>query len=268
MELSPSLIITTSTSSGDASKSAGLDVTRTFAPGVYTFGVDGKISGQVSGVVFVRSDGTYEGKYFSAPIDLDSYSRSPFSDLVANREGTPVTSLDPFRSYLPEGWQQNPFEPDLVSVLGAEDAVAAGGGLSRRERLTLSPQPDRLLLQPRSFSRDAADRITGFDVLADRVDLDSRFFPGLVGFGLDVIAIVDAPAGSSRAERKAYKKELKAQRKARRRLGRSGSPFIYNQLSGELIYDQNGTRKGFGSGGVFAVFEDRPLLASGLVDLM
>lgn len=268
VELSASLVITTSTSSGDLSRNAGLDVTRTFAPGAYTFGADGEISGKVSGVVFVRSDGSFEGKYFSAPIDLDDYSRRRFSDLVASPGGTPVTTLDPFLPYLPEGWQQDPFGSNLVSVLGEGVAAADDGSSDRSEPLRISPEPDRFLLQPSSFVRDAADRITGFDVLADRVALDSRFFPGLAGFGLDVIASVDAPAGSSRAERKAYKKQLKAQRRALKRLGRSGGPFIYSQPTGELIYDQNGTRKGFGAGGVFAIFEDRPLLGPGLVELV
>ena len=42
----------------------------------------------------------------------------------------------------------------------------------------------------------------------------------------------------------------------------SDSNFIYDQSTGSLFYNQNGTAQGVGNGGVFAKFEGNPTLAA------
>jgi hypothetical protein len=41
----------------------------------------------------------------------------------------------------------------------------------------------------------------------------------------------------------------------------SSTPFVYNRGTGELFYNQNGTGRGWGSGGLIALFENKPNLA-------
>jgi hypothetical protein len=43
--------------------------------------------------------------------------------------------------------------------------------------------------------------------------------------------------------------------------------FIYHQRSGGLFFNPNGWRKKWGAGGLFAVLEGQPVLASDIVDV-
>ena len=81
-----------------------------------------------------------------------------------------------------------------------------------------------------------ADRITGFSGRTDVVALNQEV--------VDQQSIIFASAKTQ----KAFNKQLKG-----------SSNLIYNQRTGELVYDANGRRAGLGdTGGVLAVFEERP----------
>jgi hypothetical protein len=81
-----------------------------------------------------------------------------------------------------------------------------------------------------------ADRITGFNRRTDVVALSQEV--------VDQQRIVFASAKNQ----KAFNKQLKG-----------SSNLIYNQRTGELVYDSNGRAPGLGdTGGVLAVFEERP----------
>lgn len=272
IELSETMMITTSVNQGAASRNVALDVYRVFAPGSYRFAPDGRISGSVAGVLLVKSDESVSGKMFSQPIDLDRYSRQQFLDLMLQVDGEAINSSDGFRQYLAPGWQQDPFAPDLLAPAGT-----AGGGAvislpkaagvtryasGRGDRLEASKEVDDIYLRPMAFGAAAADRITNFDFAKDRLFIDGARLGGASTAAFSVIPAVASFAGRAKAEKKAYQKALKAQKKRLKKLGRSGESLIYNQQAGELIYDQNGAAKGFGSGGVFAIFEDRAALSS------
>lgn len=271
IELSEAMMITTSVNHGSASRDLALDVYRVFAPGSYRFAPDGRISGAVAGVLMVQSNESFAGKLFTRPIDLDRYSRQQFLDLMLQEDGEAIASLDDFRRYLEPGWQQDPFAPDLLAPVGPDrqstvvsPAKVLGlthyaSGLS--ERLEASAGVDDFYLKPMAFGATRADRITNFDVAKDRLFVDGSRLGGGSTARFSVIPAVGPFSGRTRAERKAYQKALKAHRKRLKKLGRSGDSLIYNQQAGELIYDQNGVAKGFGSGGVFAVFEDRAALS-------
>lgn len=278
IELSADVIITTSVNQGSSSNDLGLDVYRVFAPGSYQFAPDGRISGAVTGVLLVKSDESFSGKVFAQPIDLDRYSRQQILDLMLEVDGEPISSLDGFRQFLAPGWQQDPFAPDLLAPVdpGRQDAVVSPPGTlgvtryatGRGERLEASAGMDDLYLRPLAFGRATAVRITNFDPAMDRIFVDGS----LVGNGstsmLAVVPAVDPWLGGSRAEKKVHRRALRAQKKRLKRLGRSAESLIYNQQLGALIFNQNGPAKGFGSGGVFAIFEDRPELSGANVELV
>lgn len=113
VELSRNLIIATGTAKGEQAKAAKLDVQRNFTIGEFTFAKDGRISGNVTGAIHVRSDGSFEGKYFTTPLALDSYDRQQSLQLIRNLPGTKVSSLEPFKRYLPSDVKRNHLETTL-----------------------------------------------------------------------------------------------------------------------------------------------------------
>jgi hypothetical protein len=67
----------------------------------------------------------------------------------------------------------------------------------------------------------------------------------------------------SKSEFKSLRMQQKAASKSAKRIGRTGHGFIYNQMTGELFIDTNGSKKGFGKdGGLLAVLEGTPSLSS------
>lgn len=62
---------------------------------------------------------------------------------------------------------------------------------------------------------------------------------------------------STRLTTAASRKQLKKLKK-----GMNSSKLVYNQKTGELFFDENGKKKGFGLGGRIGIFEDLPALAS------
>ena len=48
----------------------------------------------------------------------------------------------------------------------------------------------------------------------------------------------------------------------------SASTFVYDSSSGNLFWNQNGTKSGFGSGGIFAVLDNHSALSSSNIALV
>jgi Ca2+-binding RTX toxin-like protein len=106
----------------------------------------------------------------------------------------------------------------------------------------------RFGLRPTKFSDFHADRITDFDAAqGDRIAINRAAF-GLKASATTTLAVV---ALDAQDDRKATDEAL-------------GTPalFVYNRTRGELHWNQNGTARGPGSGGIIAVFETKPLLTA------
>jgi Ca2+-binding RTX toxin-like protein len=161
-ELSKNLIITTGTSLGKASKNAKLDVYRSFTIGTFNYATDGKISGIVTGSLFVYSDGSFEGKIYKNSISLESYLNQQTLDPIRKSEGTSIQSLDAFNKFLPVGWQKDPFRTNLISELNKVDLVTSSKsirtflrGTNQADLITGTIGDDAIL------GRGGADRLTG-----------------------------------------------------------------------------------------------------------
>lgn len=95
------------------------------------------------------------------------------------------------------------------------------------------------LSSPSAFNSKAAKRISDFDPKTDTLNIDIN------SFGLD-----GAASFASAKNRKQVKSKY----------SRQNADFIYDSKSGALYFNENGTAKGFGDGGMCAVFAGAPSL--------
>ena len=90
-----------------------------------------------------------------------------------------------------------------------------------------------------------ADQIINFDPASQRLEINTQ------SFGVQSDALF-ATINSKRVKRSA----------------KTDNDFIYNQRTGRLYFNQNGSDKRWGDGGMFAVLIGKPELTSEIVDLI
>ena len=95
------------------------------------------------------------------------------------------------------------------------------------------------------FWEENADRITNFDPASQRLEINTQSFG------------VQSDALFSTSNSKKVKRSAK-----------TDIDFIYHQKTGRLYFNQNGSDKRWGDGGLFAIFDDNPEITSQIVDLV
>ena len=95
--------------------------------------------------------------------------------------------------------------------------------------------------KPSKFKRKSADKITNFNPSADTLKIDTD------SFGIDSSATF--AAGKNK---KAVKKKLAKQ----------DFDFLYDRKKGGLYFNENGSDKGFGDGGIIAILKGAPDLTA------
>ena len=128
---------------------------------------------------------------------------------------------------------------DTITGGTTNDVLGAGVGT---DYLSGGSGADQFVFNRKDkFGAKGADRITDFNPSeGDQLVVSSTALPGLKSA---TFAIATTPA------------QLLS-------LQTSSSNLIYYQPTGELFYDQNGTKKGFGKGGLFSVLEGAPTLTA------
>jgi len=129
---------------------------------------------------------------------------------------------------------------DAIIGTESQDLIGASKGALR---LTGGEGADKFVFSERDlFGSRGADTITDFNPEdGDKLVISPNALPGLT----------ETPVFDSVTSRKALKSAQ-----------RSDSDLIYYQPLGQLFYDQNGSRKGFGKGGLFAVIAGAPMLTA------
>ena len=97
------------------------------------------------------------------------------------------------------------------------------------------------ITSPRSFNKKSADKITNFNPSSDTLEIDTD------SFGIDSSATF-----ASGKNKKAVKKKLAKQ----------DFDFLYDEKKGGLYFNENGSDKGFGEGGIIAILKGAPDLTS------
>lgn len=130
---------------------------------------------------------------------------------------------------------------------GSGDDILIGG--SGNDVLTGGGNKDSFLYENSYAFKSATfgiDSITDFTTLSDKIVLDKSTFRALesdLGNGFSIgneFAIVDNDAAAAT----------------------SAAKIVYNQGSGDIFYNENGTEDGFGTGAQFIELTDNPLLSA------
>jgi len=132
-----------------------------------------------------------------------------------------------YEKYVPKGWGDNPFSMD--------DNKRTSGSDNLREDNNL------IITAPSKFNKKSADKLTNFNPSADILEIDTD------SFGLESSATF-----ASGKNKKTVKKKLAKQ----------DFDFLYDQKKGGLYFNENGSDKGFGEGGIIAILKGAPDLTS------
>lgn len=129
---------------------------------------------------------------------------------------------------------------DLVTGTDGSDTIGAGKG---KDKLQGGTGADIFAFSKKDkFGKKGADIITDFKPEeGDKIALSAKALPGLKSAEFGIAA---------------NKSELKS-------LYKSAANIIYYQPKGRLIYDENGSDKGFGEGGIFSILTGSPEINAG-----
>ena len=139
---------------------------------------------------------------------------------------------------MPVGWWNDPFNLKFESGSSSPtnpDPVTGGG--QNPGTYTLSPS--------KGYGSGSADHITNFNTKG-KIQID------LGKFGSSATATLSIAKNA-----KAFAKALT-----------SPNDFIYLKSTGELYFNENGTAPGFGTGGLFAVLDNKPNLKASNIEFI
>ena len=99
---------------------------------------------------------------------------------------------------------------------------------------------------PKKYKNKYANKIRNFNPSADTLEIDGNNFK-----------INDSPTFTSGKNKKTIKK-----------LAKKDFDFLYDEKKGGLYFNENGSDKGFGEGGIIAILKGAPELTSGNIDFI
>ena len=97
------------------------------------------------------------------------------------------------------------------------------------------------ITKPSKFNKKSADKITNFNPSTDTLEIDT------VSFGIDSSATFASG---------------KNKKKVKKKLAEQDFDFLYDEKKGRLYFNENGSDKGFGDGGIIAILKGAPDLTS------
>ena len=102
-----------------------------------------------------------------------------------------------------------------------------------------------LIEAPKRYNKKFSDKITNFDPKGDTLEIDVK------SFGVDESATFASGKNRKKVKNKLAKKDF---------------DFLYDQKKGGLYFNENGSGKGFGDGGIVAILKGAPELTSESID--
>ena len=105
---------------------------------------------------------------------------------------------------------------------------------------------DKTIKRHSKFNKKSADKITKFNPSTDKLKIDTDSFD------------IDSSATFATAKNK---RKLK-------KLANKDFDFLYDQKRGGLYFNENGSDKGFGDGGIIAILKGAPDLTEGNLEFI
>ena len=158
-------------------------------------------------------------------------------DATATQDKSALKRLG-MAGYLPNNWWKDPFVIiNSKKGNGSNDDSLYVDNTSELEQIIL----------PKTFTKKSVDKITNFNPSTDTLEIDTD------SFGIDSSATFAAG------------KNMKAVKK---KLANKNFDFLYDEKKGGLYFNENGSDKGFGDGGIIAILKGAPDLTSGNLEFI
>ena len=141
----------------------------------------------------------------------------------------------------PQTWNEDINPKYKADFLGEFDHIINPSSRSSANDGTKNPTAQDKLYAPKKFNKKSADKITNFNPSIDTQEIDTD------SFGIDSSATF-----ASGKNKKTVKKKLAKQ----------DFDFLYDEKKGGLYFNENGSGKGFGEGGIIAILKGAPDLTS------
>jgi len=174
------------------------------------------------GLAFPEKNFSLAGYYKTENVGSTSYDES----LTPDRASALTSS---YKNQLDQGWWNSPFSSDLVS----SKSIGSPGE-------TVSSDPSTVE-KPAQFKKKSADKITNFNPSIDTLEIDTE------SFGIDSSATFAAG---------------KNKKTVKKKLAKQDADFLYDEKKGGLYFNENGSDKGFGEGGIIAILKGAPDLTA------
>ena len=154
-----------------------------------------------------------------------------------------ISPDDKNQNYFFEGYISNSdelIEPTETYKIEFYEDSGLTRKLGETREYTIPSSFNKILSAPPAFENDSADIITNFNPKSEKLQIALETFDGAID-------------------------ELKIARKEKQfsKLIKRDVDFIYNQQTGQLFFNENGRKDGFGNGGIFAILEGSPTLGLG-----
>ena len=173
------------------------------------------------------------GKIAITGIDYDAHKEAgAFYSLTVPNEIRDVLEQANTSSYGSEPLEAKAFEGFTYDFQTPYDKSTTEGSHS---------PSNAAVTKPSKFNKKSADNITNFNPSTDTLGIDTD------SFGIDSSATF-----ASGKNKKTVKKKLAKQ----------DFDFLYDEKKGGLYFNENGSNKGFGDGGIIAILKGAPELTS------
>ena len=136
--------------------------------------------------------------------------------------------------------EENGFSKELFNALSREEHIDKPLLTNSNIFIQRKNRNDQIIA-PKKFKEKFADKITNFNPSTDKLEIDTDSFE------------IESSANFATAKNKNKLKKL----------AEKDFDFLYDQKKGGLYFNENGSDKGFGDGGIVAILKGGPDLTSG-----
>ena len=155
------------------------------------------------------------------------------------RKGSYLNESNPNQNGRLEEWAYYKYKelyPDqpMLEGFGVKDARKSNSGNSTKS-------DKNTLYKPSKFNKKSADKITNFNQSTDTLEIDAD------SFGINSSATFATAKNSKSVKKKLAKQDF---------------DFLYDEKKGGLYFNENGSDKGFGDGGIIAILKGAPDLSA------